>query len=273
MAGFWLDPRAAARGYRLIEYDTIGSTSEEAARAARAGDVGDAWFTAREQTAGRGRRGRPWQTARGNMAASLLLVPGVDPALTATLGFVAGVALHDALQRAAPGLRTATGIDGVDGAARVALKWPNDVLADGAKLAGILLEAVQLPEGGMAVVIGFGVNVVSAPEGLPYPATCLRDMGDETDSAALLGALSGTWLDAFALWDSGRGAAAVLAHWRQAAAGIGAEVVVNRDGEVVRGVFESIDDSGRLIVRQRDETRITITAGDVHFGVTASLGA
>ena len=273
MAGFWLDQRAASRGYRLIGYDTVGSTSEEAAEAARAGDVGEVWFAAMQQTAGRGRRGRPWQTARGNMAASLLLVPEVDPALTATLGFVAGVALHDALRRAAPGLRATTGIDGVDGGTRVALKWPNDILADGAKLAGILLEAVQRPKGGVAVVIGFGVNVVSAPEGLPYPATCLRDMNCEADSAALLGALSATWLDAFDLWDSGRGAAAVLAHWRQAAAGIGADVVVNREGEIVRGVFEAIDDSGRLIVRKGDDTRITITAGDVHFGVTASLGA
>jgi BirA family biotin operon repressor/biotin-[acetyl-CoA-carboxylase] ligase len=269
VAGFWLGSKAAARGYRLVGFDAIGSTSTEAANAARAGDIGDVWFAALQQTAGRGRRGRPWETPHGNLAASLLVVPDCDPAITATLGFVAGVALSDALKREVPGVRV--GLDGADApGVRVALKWPNDVLADGSKLAGILLEAHPRPDERMAVVIGFGVNVVAAPEGLPYPATSLTALGANLKAEPLLAALSDTWVDAVEIWDNGRGVADILSLWRAAAAGIGAEVAVKREGDVLRGVFETIDDAGRLIVRGKDNTRVAITAGDVHFGVTAS---
>ncbi|RYE74939.1 MAG: biotin--[acetyl-CoA-carboxylase] ligase, partial [Hyphomicrobiales bacterium] len=75
------------------------------------------------------------------------------------------------------------------------------------------------------------------------------------------------------LWDSGRNVAGILALWRQSAAGIGAPVAVSRDGEVVNGIFETIDDAGRLIVRANDNSRVAITAGDVHFGATASVRA
>lgn len=258
MAGFWLGPQAALRGYRLHGFDSIGSTSTEAASAAKSGDVGDVWFCALEQTAGRGRRGRAWQTIHGNLAASLLIVPDTDPALTATLGFVAGVALHKALTSVAP-------------AAPIALKWPNDVLAGGSKLSGMLLEAHQQPDGRMAVVLGIGVNVVAAPDGLPYPATSLRDLGATTDAAAVFGTLSDAWVKAYETWDQGRGIADILTQWRQAATGLGGEVAVDRDGDVVRGIFETIDEAGRLIVRANDNSRIAITAGDVHFGTAASL--
>lgn len=270
MAEFWLGPVAANRGFRLFSYDEIGSTSTEAVRAAETGDVGDVWFAALRQTAGRGRRGRAWETPSGNLAASLLLVPDCDPAIAATLGFVAGVALNRALAEVLP-----AGIvrQGIDGANRIALKWPNDVLADGAKLAGILLEAHKRPDGRHAVVIGFGVNVVSAPEGLPYPATSLTALGIPARAEAIFSALSDSWVAALDLWDSGRGIARVLELWRAAAAGIGSEVAVAQDGGVVRGIFESIDDSGRLIVRANDNSRIAISAGDVHFGVTASVRA
>lgn len=272
MADFWLGPKAVSRGYRLHGYDTIGSTSTEAARAAQAGDVGDVWFCALQQTAGRGRRGRPWQSPHGNLAASLLVVPDADPAITATLGFVAGVALNRALGDVLPNGLVKTGIDGADHTTgRIALKWPNDVLADGAKLAGILLEAQKRPDGSMAIAIGMGVNVVAAPEGLPYPATSLRDLGADVSAGTVFAALSDAWVDAVETWDRGRGIPAILAQWRQSAAGIGAEVAVNRDGDVVRGIFETIDEAGRLIVRANDNSRIAITAGDVHFGTTASV--
>lgn len=272
MAGFWLGSRAASRGYRLNGFDSVGSTSTEAANAAQAGDVGDVWFCALQQTAGRGRRGRPWMTVPGNLAASLLIVPDADPAVAATLGFVAGVALNRALSEIVPAALLKTGIDGADLAqGRIALKWPNDVLADGSKLAGILLEAQKRPDGGMAIVVGFGVNVVSAPEGLPYPATSLQALGVDASAETVFGALSDTWAETIEVWDQGRGIAEVLGLWREAAAGIGSEVAVNRDGDVVRGVFETIDEAGRLIVRANDNSRIAITAGDVHFGTTASL--
>jgi BirA family transcriptional regulator, biotin operon repressor / biotin---[acetyl-CoA-carboxylase] ligase len=267
LASFWLGPIATGRGYRLFGFDEIGSTSTEAARAGEASDSGEVWFCSLKQTAGRGRRGRPWETPSGNLAASLLIIPDCDSAVAASLGFVAGVALNRAL-----GAVLSKGVvkQGLDGAHRIALKWPNDVLADGAKLAGILLEAQKRPDGRHAVIIGFGVNIVSAPEGLPYPATSLNRLGVDIAAETLFGALAEEWVVAYELWDNGSNIGDILRLWRASAAGIGAEISVNRDGGVVRGIFESIDDTGRLIVRAPDNSQIAITAGDVHFGVTAS---
>jgi BirA family transcriptional regulator, biotin operon repressor / biotin---[acetyl-CoA-carboxylase] ligase len=271
---FALGSIAASRGYRVFSYGEIGSTSTEAARAATSGDVGEVWFASLRQTAGRGRRGRAWETASGNLAASLMIVPDCDPAVAATLGFVAGVSLNRALAAVLPSGTVKTGIDGADGPGhRIALNWPNDVLADGAKLAGILLEAQKRPDGRHAVVVGMGVNVQHAPSGLPYPATSLRELGIAVTAESLFTVLSDAWVWTYELWDYGRGIAEILRLWRSAAAGIGAEVAVSQDGGVVRGIFESIDDTGRLIVRANDNSRIAITAGDVHFGVTASVGA
>ncbi|MEO8684597.1 MAG: biotin--[acetyl-CoA-carboxylase] ligase [Devosia sp.] len=256
-------------------FDTIGSTNTEALEAAAAGDAGGIWFAARQQTAGRGRRGRQWASPHGNLAATLLMVPDTDPTLSATLGFVAGVSLNLALSSILPGGVVKLGIDGADGlsdgrSARIALKWPNDVLADGAKLAGILLEAHKLNDGRHAIAIGFGVNAVAAPQGLPYPATSLLELGTTRSAEEIFEALSDAWVDTFALWQDGQGIADVLTLWRSAAAGIGAPVAVNQNGTTVRGIFETIDDAGRLIVRADDDSRIAITAGDVHFGATAS---
>jgi BirA family transcriptional regulator, biotin operon repressor / biotin---[acetyl-CoA-carboxylase] ligase len=275
VTGFALGPKARAAGYRLAAFDTIGSTNTEALEAAAAGDPGGIWFAARQQTSGRGRRGRQWATPYGNLAATLLIVPDADPTLAATLGFVAGVSLNRALSSILPNGVVKLGIDGADGLsagarARIALKWPNDVLADGAKLAGILLEAHKLDDGRHAIAIGFGVNAVAAPQGLPYPATSLIELGVTRAAEDIFDALSDAWVETFGLWRDGRGIADVLAQWRASAAGIGAPVAVNQNGTTVRGIFETIDDAGRLIVRADDDSRIAITAGDVHFGATAS---
>ena len=273
MSDFALGPSARAAGYRLRGYDSIGSTNAEALAAAAAGDTGGIWFAARQQTSGRGRRGRQWESPSGNLAATLLIAPDTDPTLAATLGFVAGVSLNRALSSILPNGLVKVGIDGADGLggnSRIALKWPNDVLADGAKLAGILLEASRLADGRQAIAIGFGVNAVAAPQGLPYPATSLAELGVSRTAEDVFEALSDAWVETFGLWNEGRGVADVLKHWRGSAAGIGSEVAVNQDGEVLRGIFETIEDAGRLIVRADDNRRIAITAGDVHFGATAS---
>ena len=241
--------------------------------AARAGDPGGHWFAALEQTAGRGRRGRQWQSTPGNLAASLLLVPSAPPEALATLGFVAGVALNAALGALLPQGMVRIGLDGADqwgGGARIALKWPNDVLADGAKLAGILLEAQSLSGGDHAIVVGIGVNVVAAPDGLPYPATSLGALGYTGSAEDVFEALSDAFVSAFGLWADGSGISTVLERWRGSAAGLGAPIVVQQDGAVTRGIFETIDAEGRLILLMDDGSRRTISAGDIHFGATAS---
>jgi BirA family biotin operon repressor/biotin-[acetyl-CoA-carboxylase] ligase len=274
MTGFRLAPTAESEGYRLEAHDVVGSTNVLALDHARAGDPGKLWIVSKKQESGRGRRGRAWATPEGNLAATLLLVAGRDLKQAATLGFVAGLSLADALDAAVPSARLAIGIDGAQrGRDRFELKWPNDVLASGAKLAGILLESTQLASGLFAVAVGIGVNVVAYPDDLPYPATSLKALGAACDAETLFLALSDAWGANARLWNEGRGLAAIRGRWLQRAVGLGSEVAVRIDGSVVRGTFETIDEDCRFVIRDRNGNRQTIAAGDVHFGAVASAGA
>src|SRR5690606_18406414 len=133
------------------------------------------------------RRGRVWATPEGNLAATLLLTPEFDLKSAATLGFVAGLSLADALDAVIPDARIGVGVDGGTplSGGRFELKWPNDVLASGAKLSGILLESAMLGENRFALAIGIGVNVVASPTDVPYPATSLADLGSKCDAETL----------------------------------------------------------------------------------------
>src|SRR6185436_17162017 len=159
-----LDPTAAAAGARLVIHDTIGSTNAEGLTLARGGERGPLWIVARTQTAGRGRRGRAWVSEPGNLYASLLLTDPAPPERCPELSFVAALALHDAIGGRIPGL-----------AARLVLKWPNDLLIDRNKFAGILVEGEAT-----AVAIGIGVNCVHHPDRTEYPATDLATAGVRT---------------------------------------------------------------------------------------------
>ncbi|RWG67798.1 biotin--[acetyl-CoA-carboxylase] ligase [Mesorhizobium sp.] len=252
---FRLAPTAASEGFRLEAHDSVGSTNALALEHARAGDPGKLWIVSKKQESGRGRRGRAWATPEGNLAATLLLVPNGELPLDAVV----------------PQGRIAVGLDGASkGRNRFELKWPNDVLATGAKLAGILLESTLLEGGRFAVAVGIGVNVVAYPEDLPYPATSLQALGANCDAEMLFLALSDAWSENFRLWDDGRGLSAIRKRWLARAAGLGGEVAVRIDGNVVRGVFETIDEDCRFVIRDDDGTVLTIAAGDVHFGAVAS---
>jgi BirA family biotin operon repressor/biotin-[acetyl-CoA-carboxylase] ligase len=256
---FRLGPVAAARGYRLAAYETIGSTNAEALARAGAGDPGGLWIVSAHQSAGLGRRGRSWQTPAGNLAASLLLVARERPALPPTFGFVAGLAVVRAIEAVA-----------ARGRADLRLKWPNDVLLGGAKLAGILLQSVTLSGGGAALAVGIGVNVHHAPADVPYPATALAGAGFDVSPAALFAALSDAWVEEAERFADGRGFAETRARWLARAAGIGEPVAVSLGRETVRGRFETIDAEGRLLVRIADGGARAVAAGDVHFGQAAS---
>src|SRR5258708_30792671 len=129
---------AVSAGYRLAGFDSAGSTNTEGLARARAGERGPMWFVTSEQTAGRGRRHRPWIAPRGNLASTVLEVMDVSPAVAATLGFAAGLAIETALQKVSveASLRSAGSED-----MKFSLKWPNDVLAGRQKLVGIGLGA------------------------------------------------------------------------------------------------------------------------------------
>jgi BirA family biotin operon repressor/biotin-[acetyl-CoA-carboxylase] ligase len=156
---------------------------------------------------------------------------------------------------------------------KFSLKWPNDVLAGRQKLAGILLEAEAVPGDRLAVVVGIGTNVVAAPERTPTPATSLAALGVHIGAEELFATLSDSWTEFRGIWDNGRGFGEIRHLWLERAAGLGEPVAIQAGGSAVEGTFDTIDDTGCLMVRTADGKRVPISAGDVYFGSAASAGA
>lgn len=246
-----LDPSAAAAGFRLFAHDILGSTNSEALAQSRQGDKGPLWVVAREQNAGRGRRGREWVSAPGNLYATLLLADPAPAEAAPQLAFVTGLAVHDAIVACADEL-----------AEGLALKWPNDVLYGNKKLAGILIES-EMSAGKLAVAVGVGVNCARHPAQASFPATDLVEAGKNVSPESLLYALSRTMMRRLSQWNRGAGFAAIRADWLTCATGIGREITVRLPGHDLDGHFEGLDDSGQLLLRLADGKLQTITAGDV----------
>lgn len=247
-----LDPAAAAAGVRLIVHDSVGSTNAEALLQARLGERGPLWVTAAEQTAGRGRRGRPFVSERGNLYASLLLTDPSPADRAAELSFVAALALHDAVCELAATL-----------ASRIRFKWPNDLICDGAKFAGILVEGESASGRPLAAVVGIGVNCAHHPAGMAYPATDLAAAGAAVSPETLFRSLSRTMRLRLAEWDRGGGFAAIRSAWLARAMGLGDVIRVSLPDRELQGRFESLDDAGRLLLRQQNGALEAITAGDI----------
>jgi BirA family transcriptional regulator, biotin operon repressor / biotin---[acetyl-CoA-carboxylase] ligase len=253
-----LSSETAAEGYRLLVLDATESTNDDALRAAREGDPGRLWVVAREQRAGRGRHGRHWSSPPGNLYASLLLVDPCDSAHAPQLGFVAGLALHEAVE-------AVTGI----GAPRLALKWPNDLLVDEAKVSGLLLEGHRIGAA-LAIVIGFGVNIAHAPTGMAYPAATLGALTPGLSREALFEALSNRFAATFQTWTAGRHLrpddpfGSIRRPWLERAAGLGTEVALRLPSGERRGVFMGLDPHGRLQLKTQAGPEL-IDAGDLYF--------
>ncbi len=240
--------------FRRFAYESLGSTNDEALARLRAGDPGQFFVTAVNQTSGRGRQGRAWVSPPGNFYASLGLRDPAPVGLAPQLGFVAGVAL-------AKTLRAFLGGD-----ARLRLKWPNDAVFAGAKLAGMLLESTTLPDGSLACVVGIGVNCVSSPVGLPYLATHLRAAGAKVGPEMLLPEFAANLAGELATWQKGAAFALIRERWMALAAGFGEPIVVRTPRLTLHGVFRDLDPSGRLLLDTATGL-VSVDAGDVFFSV------
>ncbi|MEP6828946.1 MAG: biotin--[acetyl-CoA-carboxylase] ligase [Rhizomicrobium sp.] len=238
------------QGYGLKRYDEIDSTNEEARRLAAAGETGPVWLTALRQTAGRGRRGRSWEMAGGNLAATLLLRPERPQGEWAQLSFVIAIAAADTMA-------------GFTGDARVALKWPNDVLADGKKLAGILLETANGPAPVLA--IGIGINLAHHPDDTEFPATSLAGLGVNVpladDALAALATGFAKWYD---VWRA-QGFEAIREAWLARAMGLGARIRARLATEERSGTFEGIDENGALLLNEGFGRASVLPAADIFF--------
>lgn len=233
-------------GAALKIFDTLDSTSAEAKRRAGAGEAGPVWFLALTQTAGYGRRGRNWEQRAGDFAGTLLFKPDAPPERWGQISFIVALALAGVFDEVMP-------------EEKIALKWPNDVLVDGGKCAGVLLENL-----GAHLSIGAGVNIVTAPEGLPYKAARLIDHAAAPPAPQKLAErLDHHFWTFYRRWRT-EGFSPIRALWLARAAGLGGEIVVRLPHEEFSGVFEGMDDSGALILRSPAGKR-TIAAGDVFF--------
>lgn len=235
----------------------VDSTNAHGLRLAP-GLTGPAWFLAYEQTAGKGRRARAWASPRGNFHATLVLQPAEPAAEVALRSFAAALALREAL----------VALTGLPGA--FTLKWPNDVLLNGGKVAGILLESQGSAQGRIAhLAIGIGVNLIAAPDpaliepGATRPVTLLQETGLRVTPEQLLAQLA----PAYAAWEArfaAEGFAPLRAAWLSHAARLGEPITARTGTQTREGRFETIDSSGALILAT-PQGRQAIPAAEVFF--------
>ncbi|MBA4782209.1 MAG: biotin--[acetyl-CoA-carboxylase] ligase [Rhizobiales bacterium] len=237
-------------------FDTVGSTNEEAFALGKTRALDRLAVTALRQTSGRGRRGRSWVSEPGNLYASFFLHAPGPASACAELSFVAAVSLHEALSALSPRETRDCRV-----------KWPNDILWNGRKCAGILLEAreARKEEGAMDVVVGIGVNIAHHPANLPYPVTDLVNEGIDATTDAVFDCLKQRFFQNLALWAEGTGFSLIRQRWLSVAHGLGDAILVRLANEKIRGRFLDLDKDGRLVLGLAGGGQRLITAGDVFF--------
>jgi len=231
--------------------DEIDSTNAEARRRAETGRLDPVWIAARRQTAGRGRRGRAWASVQGNLHATGLFHLNASPAEAAQLSFAAALAAAETVEAACE-------------PERVRVKWPNDVLVDGRKIAGLLLESAPVSSGGLWLAVGVGINLAWAPDDAERPATSLLAEGGRLDVESALARLSARF-DAWRARWAGEGFAPIRDAWLARAYGLGDPCEVRLDHETLHGRFADLEADGSLRLELRDGGRRSISAGDVFF--------
>lgn len=239
-----------------VVFDSIDSTNAEAARRAAAGDTGPYWIRATQQTAGRGRRGRSWTSDPGNLFLTYLGAAAKPPGEVALLSFAAALAVADIADHAI-------------GRPTARLKWPNDVLIVGRKVAGILLESGALKDGRTWFAVGIGINVASAPSDVNQPIAALSAATGA--KAMTLDALETLLRRRLAFWAGcleRDGFAPLREAWMARAHGVGAPVTARLGAEEITGVMRGLAPDGALQLELSDKDTRLITAGEVFFGAS-----
>lgn len=242
MAGHGHDRRGARTDLTIVRVAVTGSTNTDMMAHAVAGEASEGdWLVAERQSGGRGRAGREWQSLEGNLHASTLVRLHADDPPPQSLALVAGIALQEALPETAR------------------LKWPNDVLIDGAKVAGVLLERQ-----GEAIVIGFGVNIAEAPALADRRTTCLAEHANGLVTVdSVLAALDEAFARRLSDWRA-HGVATTIRRWGEIGHRPGEALRVRLpDGEGIEGRYDGLDVEGALRLRLADGTLRVIHAGDV----------
>ncbi|MGB0412504.1 MAG: biotin--[acetyl-CoA-carboxylase] ligase, partial [Pikeienuella sp.] len=240
------------QGVGFVRLGTVDSTNEEARRRAEAGEAGPLWIMADQQTGGRGRQGRAWEPVMGNLFATLLIKPKTRAADAARLSFAACLAVGDLLE--AEGCTAQ-------------MKWPNDPLLNGGKVAGVLLEGSGAGDRLDWLAIGIGVNLADCPPGEPdaaHPPTSLRAatgrLVSTEDALTVIAASLHKWEMVLAR----DGFGPLRDAWLSRAVKIGETITARLPGKSLTGVFEDVDETGALILRAKG-VRHQIHAADIFF--------
>lgn len=256
-----IDATAEASGFQHIALGPVGSTNDEAMARARAGASLPLWVTAERQISGRGRQGAHWTSESGNLYASLALSVASARHLP-ELPLLAAVALHDALSG-----RLDAGL-----AAKLAIKWPNDMLLDGRKVSGILAESQAAADGHTLAVVGIGVNLAHHPRETRYPATDFAAQGVIVEPATLFAGLHAAMAYRLDQWQGGsrEGFQVIRTAWLERVSGLGKQIEVRLPGETLTGRFDGMDENGRLILHQPGRPDRLVSAGEVFFSEQSS---
>jgi BirA family biotin operon repressor/biotin-[acetyl-CoA-carboxylase] ligase len=245
-------------GAKLLIFESLDSTNEEARRRAAKGEVTPVYLMARTQTAGRGRRGREWTSLPGNLFLTYLGATKKSPADIALLGFAAGVALAEFC-------------DSVLAAGRARLKWPNDLMLDGRKAAGLLLESGALADGRNWFAIGVGFNLAAAPEGVGQETAALADLAPRAVLAP--DAVARDFAERLSSWAARvdrEGFAPLRAAWETRAYGLGEPAHVELGGVQLVGVSRGLSPRGELMLELPNGEMRPVAAGDILFPRLAS---
>jgi BirA family biotin operon repressor/biotin-[acetyl-CoA-carboxylase] ligase len=235
--------------------ETVDSTNAEARRRAKAGEPGPLWIWSTRQSQGRGRGGREWISRPGNLFASLLVGVNVPQRVAGQIALLAGVIAYDTIAK----------LIAYEGRSELLLKWPNDILLAGEKLAGVLLENVgSTVENRSVVVIGTGINLASHPEDLPQPAISLGAYDIMVTPAEALEVLAATTHEWLARWGEGSCFPTIRRAWLDRAGPAGRPLRVKVEGEETEGVYGGLDADGALRL-MTPEGEYRIAAGDVFF--------
>lgn len=246
----------------ILILDSIDSTNAEARRRAETGETGPLWIVSRTQTSGRGRRGREWVSDAGNLAATLLTTTRRAPAQAAQITFVASLAVAEMADAFVP-------------PSLVSIKWPNDVLVDGGKVSGILVESglqgtTEAREPLLWLAVGIGINLAHSPSGTERPATALAaHLRGDVAGPPSLEVASSILASRFAAWQERwetLGFDPVRDAWTARSRGLDGPCVARLGHETLTGTAEGVDPDGSLRLRLEDESLRLVSAGDVFFG-------
>ncbi len=250
-------------GYNLVCLDQIDSTNAEALRWAEKGQSKPLWIVAKHQSQGRGRRGRKWITAPGNLFATLLLNWSGPRTVLSELSFVTAVSCADMVENL---------IENSHCEAQVRLKWPNDILLNGAKAGGILIETSGINTRSIAIAIGIGLNIVNHPtEALAYPTTDFVHAGLKVTRSEVFENLAMRFDHYFRQWRQTSGFETIKQRWLDFGPSLGQKLKVNTGTGIITGDFAGLDDHGGLLLSLSDGSQQTVLAGDIFADLQATV--